>query len=390
MSDINAPLPYAEPAEDLSSHDGGIGLLVLLALGLAIAGVALAMLNREEAEPFVLATLGGLSVVGVFALFAGAIGILRFGERSERNDITKALVDNLPQGALVTTSRGKIVYANEAYGRVLASGEGERPVTIERAFSGNPRVAEQIFRLTRAARQGDMWEEEFSDAPDRETSEGARWYRISVHQIPMRPGKRTRTAHTLWLVSDITGERRNQDSAFESLQQMINYLDGAPAGFLSADNSGKIGYMNATMARWLGRDLSEVADGALQLSDIIFGDTGALLARPSNEAGKPKKQELEADLVRRDGTSFSARILHRSPAHSDGADGLSHMIVIDQSRDQASDSDARAAKARFSRMFHATPIAIATVGISLALRTFAACRGRRGNRTGRRGKIPST
>jgi two-component system cell cycle sensor histidine kinase/response regulator CckA len=361
MSDINAPLPYAEPAEDLSSQEGGIGLLVLLAVGLAIAGVALAMLNREAAEPFVLAILAGLSVVGVFALFAGAVGILRFGERFERNDITKALVDNLPQGALVTTARGKIVYANEAYGRILASGEGERPVTIERAFSGNPRVAEQIFRLTRAARQGAMWEEEFSDAPDRETSEGARWYRISVRQIPMRPGKRTRTAHTLWLVSDITGERRNQDSAFECLQQMIDYLDDAPAGFLSADVSGKIGYMNATMARWLGRDLSEIADGALQLSDIVFGDTGALLARSSEKGGPPKRQELEADLVRRDGTSFATRILHRASAYSDGAEGQSHMIVIDQSQDQATDDDARAAKARFSRMFHATPIAIATV-----------------------------
>ncbi len=364
MSDINAPLPYAEPAEDLSSQDGGIGLLVLLAIGLAISGVALAMLNREAAEPFVLAILAGLSVVGVFVLFAGAVGILRFGERFERNDITKALVDNLPQGALVTTPRGKIVYANQAYGRILAADEGEGPVTIERAFSGNPRVAEQIFRLTRAARQGAMWEEEFFDAPGRETGEdedSARWYRISVRQIPMRPGKRARTAHTLWLVSDITGERRSQDSAFECLQQMIDYLDDAPAGFLSADVSGKIGYMNATMARWLGRDLSEVADGTLQLSDIIFGDTGALLARSGDKSGPAKGQELEADLVRRDGTSFATRILHRAPVYSDGAEGQSHMIVIDQSQDQATDSDARAAKARFSRMFHATPIAIATV-----------------------------
>jgi two-component system cell cycle sensor histidine kinase/response regulator CckA len=88
MSDINAPIPYAEPAEDVPSQEGGIGLLVLLAIGLAIAAVALAMVNRDEAEPFVLAVLGGLSVVGVFALFAGAVGILRFGERRVRDDIT--------------------------------------------------------------------------------------------------------------------------------------------------------------------------------------------------------------------------------------------------------------------------------------------------------------
>jgi two-component system cell cycle sensor histidine kinase/response regulator CckA len=364
MSDIHAPLPYAEPAEDNSSQDGGIGLLVLLAVGLAIAGVALAMLNREEAEPFVLVILAGLSVVGVFALFAGAVGILRFGERSARNDITKALVDNLPQGALVTTARGKIVYANQAYSRILGTGEDKSPVTIERAFSGSPKVAEQIFRLTRAARQGSMLEEVFSDSSlgsIGDSEDATRWFRISVRQIPMRPGKSNRNAHILWLIDDVTGERRNEDSAFESLQQMIDYLDDAPAGFLSADRSGKIGYMNATMARWLGRDLSEVADGTLELSNIIFGDASSLLAGTSGASSPSKKQELEADLVRRDGTSFASRILYRAAAQSDGDDGLSHMIVIDQSEDQSTENDARAAKARFTRMFHATPIAIATV-----------------------------
>ncbi len=364
MSDINVPLPYAEPVEDTSSQDGSIGLLVLLAIGLAIAGVALAMLNREAAEPFVLAILAGLSVVGVFALFAGAVGILRFGERSERNDITKSLVDNLPQGALVTTVRGKIVYANEAYSRIVGAVEGEGLPTVEKVFSGNPRVTEQIFRLTRAARQGTIWEEEFSEISENEDGAGEgvnRWFRVSVRQIPMKPGKRASNVHTLWLVDDITGERSNQDSAFESLQRMINYLDDAPAGFLSADASGKIGYMNATMSRWLGRDLSEIAEGSLKLGDILFGETSALLARKANETGTPKKQQLEADLVRRDGTSFAARILHRAPSHSDGANALSHMIVIDQSQDQENDGEARAARARFSRMFHATPIAIATV-----------------------------
>ena len=75
-------------------------LVVALALGLAVAAVALAMISREMAEPFVLAILGGLAVVGVFCLFAGAVGILHFGQNQARNDVTKAFVDNLPQGAL--------------------------------------------------------------------------------------------------------------------------------------------------------------------------------------------------------------------------------------------------------------------------------------------------
>ena len=365
MSDINAPLPYAEPAEDVSGHDGGIGLLVLLAIGLAIAAVALAMVNRDEAEPFVLAILGGLSVVGVFALFAGAVGILRFGERRVRNDITKSLVDNLPQGALVTTSRGKIIYANEAYSRIINTGEGEGVIPIERALSGDARVSEQMFRLTRAARRGGSWEEEFALHPDNqpgsEESGQAQWLRVSVRQIPARPGKRTGGVHTLWLVSDITGERKNQDCAFESLQQMIGYLDGAPAGFITANQSGKITYMNATMARWLRGDLSEVADGQLKLSDIIFGESSDILTRPVEGSDQRSKRVMDLDLVRRDGTSFSARILHRPPAKSDGAGGLSHLIILDTLPGARTGSDVPDMTAQFSRLFQSTPIAVATV-----------------------------
>ena len=366
MSDINAPLPYAEPAEDSSDRGRGIGLLVLLAMGLAMAAMALAMLNREQAEPFVLAVLAGLSVVGVFALFAGAVGILRFGARAGRNDITRALADNLPHGALITTSRGTIIYANEAYIRIIGAAETDGAVTIERAFAGNSRIAEQIFRLTRAARQGGVGQEEFSvsvrDKAKSEDGETAtRWLRVSVRQIPTRPGKSSSPARTLWLVSDITSERGSEDRAFENLQQMIGYLDGAPAGFVSTDSDGKIGYMNSTMARWLGRELSEVADGTLQLSDILLGDTGAFLTQSEDESGPAKKRELEADLVRRDGTSFLANILYRPPAPGEGAAGLSHLIILDRMSEESDEGDSHAAKARFSRMFHATPIAIATI-----------------------------
>ena len=80
MTDIDAPMRYAEPVTDRSGRDGNVGLVVLLALGLAVAAVALAVVSREMAEPFVLAILAGLAVVGVFCLFAGAVGILHFGQ----------------------------------------------------------------------------------------------------------------------------------------------------------------------------------------------------------------------------------------------------------------------------------------------------------------------
>ncbi len=361
MSDIDAQMPASERSGEADSRDSGIGLLVLLAVGLAVAAVALAMLNRDVAEPYVLAVLGGLSVIGVFALFAGAVGLLRFSERTERDDLTRTLLDHLPYGALVTTPRGQVVYANEAYHRIIGIPEEAGTPTVERHFSSDPRVSEKLFRLARAARQGNAWEEEFPHAVPEGAAgddDGMRWFRVSVRQVPIRPGRGSRSAHTLWLVDDITGERRKDDSAFASLQQMVDYLDHAPAGFLSAKPSGTITYMNATMARWLGHDLSDVADGKLSLGDVIIGDTGPLTAEAHGK-GMPKKDEIETDLVRRDGTSFAVRILYRPPAPGDGE--FTRMIVLDHALDGESEAQAGSMRARFSRMFHAAPIAIATV-----------------------------
>ncbi len=119
MTDIDAPMRYASPAADRSERDGSVSLVVLLALALAVAAVGLAMVSREMAEPFVLAILAGLAVIGVFCLFAGAVGILHFGSRQARNDVTKAFVDNLPQGALIADASGRVLYANEAYRDLL-------------------------------------------------------------------------------------------------------------------------------------------------------------------------------------------------------------------------------------------------------------------------------
>ena len=142
MTDIDAPMRYATPAADRTERDGSVGLVVLLALALAVAAVGLAMVSREMAEPFVLAILAGLAVVGVFCLFAGAVGILHFGGRHARNDVTKAFVDNLPQGALIADSAGRVLYANEAYRDLLGLDAEASVPAPDRAFAGNPHLAE--------------------------------------------------------------------------------------------------------------------------------------------------------------------------------------------------------------------------------------------------------
>jgi two-component system, cell cycle sensor histidine kinase and response regulator CckA len=359
MTDIDAPARYAEPAADQTSREGNVGLVVALALGLAVAAVALAMISREMAEPFVLAILGGLAVVGVFCLFAGAVGILHFGQNQARNDVTKAFVDNLPQGALVADQSGRVLYANEAYRNLLGLEPGMIVQPPDRAFAGNAYLAEQIFRLSRAAQQGRALREEFRLPPLGEADEDPgvrpRWFRISVQPMPADPEAGRKGGLVVWQVDEVTSDRERQEAGFEKVQQAIAYLDNAPAGFFTADGDGTIDYLNATLAQWLGLDLADVAGGHLKLAKIMSEDGAALIARAGRGATQGDTRRFDIDLVKADGTTLPVRILHCLPRHG----ALAHALVLNRAPESA--EEAAAAELRFARLFNSAPIAIATV-----------------------------
>ena len=359
MTDIDAPARYAEPAADQTSREGNVGLVVALALGLAVAAVALAMISREMAEPFVLAILGGLAVVGVFCLFAGAVGILHFGQSQARNDVTKAFVDNLPQGALIADQSGRVIYANEAYRNLLGLEPGMVMQPPDRAFAGSAYLAEQIFRLSRAAQQGRALREEFRLPPLGEADEDPgvrpRWFRISVQPMPAEPGAGRKGGLVVWQVDEVTADRERQEAGFEKVQQAIAYLDNAPAGFFTADGEGTIDYLNATLAQWLGLDLADVAGGHLKLAKIMSEDGAALIARAGRGATQGDTRRFDIDLVKADGTTLPVRILHCLPRHG----ALAHALVLNRAPGSA--EEAAAAELRFARLFNSAPIAIATV-----------------------------
>src|SRR6476620_1099809 len=360
MTDIDAPSRYAEPAADQTGRGSNVVIVVALTLGLAVAAVSLAMISREMAEPLVLASLGGLAVVGVFCLFAGPVGILHFGQSQVRNDVTKAFVDNLPGGALIADQSGRVLYAHEAYRSLLGLEPNMVVPAPDRAFAGNTYLAELIFRLARAAQQGRALREEFRLPPLGEAEDDVRprWFRISVQAMSVDPDSGRKGGLVVWQVDEVTADRERQEAGFEKVQQAIAYLDNAPAGFFTADGEGTIDYLNATLAQWLGLDLADAASGQLKLANIMSEDGAALIARAGRGAAHGDTRRFDIDLVKADGTKLPVRILHCLPRYG-GNGGLSHALVLNRAPGGA--EEAAAAELRFARLFNSAPIAIATV-----------------------------
>ncbi len=374
MSDANlTDTPLADSAGN-SSRQGSLVWLLVLALALIGGAVLLSIMRQETAEPFVLALLAGFAVVGVVALFAMALGLLRFGDKP-REDLRSDIVGSMEDGILVTSRDGRVFFANKSYRDLTGSTGSTVPSGIERAFAAHPDASEPIYRLALAAREGRRWQEEFRILEAGE-EDAAIWYRITVRPVEQERGQidgQSVSSGQVWRIADVTRDRERQENIFQELQAAIDYLDHAPAGFFSAEEDGRVRYMNATLASWLGQDLALLSDGALNLSDILTGDNAALVTQAVPAPGEIKTEILDVDFLRFDGTSLPVRLLHRVSFESDGTPGPSRTLVLNRSVGEDVSEDLRAAQVRFARFFNSAPISIVTVdGDGLIRRTNAA------------------
>jgi len=332
-------------------------LVAALVVVLLAAASGYLLLPEQPAAILVLALVGILSTVGVVALLAGAAGILSWRsppeEPAESGGAALGLLENMAEGVLMTAADGTPLWANAAYLKLTAAADDSDLHSIERLFSDSPDAAEAVHRLAVAADRGRRASEEVRvPGGIGGRGSGARWYRVRVNPAG---GPEARIG---WLVADITREREHQENIFQELQNAIDYLDHAPAGFFSLEPDGRIRYMNATLAEWIGIDLAEFEPGAAQIRDIVSVE-GLSVLQASNPSPLESKT-LDIDLVRTDGTRLPVRLIHRVPVAPDGTIGASRTLVLDMR--PGDDREAgRLAEMRFARFFNNTPMAIASV-----------------------------
>ena len=339
-----------------AERSGSPSLVLVFATLLVAAGIAFSVLPRDQASNLIIALLALLAVVGIFALFGYAIGLFQVAGKAVKNDMTRIVCDTGPEGMLVTDAAGKFLYANDTYLRLSQSRGAADLRGIERLFSGSPEVSEAVYRLAQAVRDGKRATEEVRLSPPLDGAPGGfGWYRVRVRPLPL-PG--TRRA-SLWAVADVTRERERHENVFQELQHAIDFLDHAPGGFFSCNQSGDVSYMNATLATWLDYDLAQVGSGGLRLTDFVAGGGATLLGSVIGTPGEVRTEQFDMVFKRRGGQSLPVRVLHRIAFGQDGATGPSRTLVISRAAGEEPAEDLRAAEVRFARVFNAIPVAIA-------------------------------
>ena len=331
-----------------------------LGLVLMIAGAALVYFQRQNgAGPVVLIALGILAMIGVMFLFFLVMGFIQLTTKRNADDFARSLVDDMDSGLMVTDAGGRIVYSNEAYAELVGAKTVDDVVSVESAFSRQPEASEIVYRMANDAKQGQANVEEFRLSSGLKSSaEGARWFRLSSRAMKAAGYKKDLT---VWQASDVTIDRRKQENAFQDLQNAINYLDHAPAGFFSSDPNGSLVYINATLADWLGIDLALFQPGSIKLEDIVVGEGMALLQSIEPEDGDISTAIIDLDLLKSDGKSLPVRLYHKVPYAIDGAPGATRTLVINRRIVGDAEEELRASQVRFTRFFNNTPMAIAAL-----------------------------
>lgn len=374
MSKIRQDVEYHAPIVERGSRPGVILRIVLLAIVLTASAGAFILFKHQLENEFVLGILGVLAMVGIFFFVSAMIGFIEIMPQSRPDELARTFIDSQPDGTLITDRKGRIVYANAAYGALTGAAQESEAQTLETLFSRDREATESVYRLTNGLHEGKEGSEEFRLLKPLSTAAGggtgARWYRLKARVLPNRENAGPKLY--VWQIADITSERDDQERFFKELQNAIDYLDHAPAGFFSAGRKGEVLYLNATLADWLGIDLTKFHAGTLSIGDLVAGEGLALVQSVQAEAGARKTETLDLDLRKSNGQSLPVRLVHRVTAARDGTPGESRTIVLARDVTDDSDQSASIAAMRFTRFFNNTPMAIASVdGTGRILRTNA-------------------
>ncbi|EDQ33492.1 PAS domain S-box [Hoeflea phototrophica DFL-43] len=364
MTETTPAAGHPAPLVDRSAKPRSVSRLIFLALVMIGASVTFFLFKDKLNNDLMLGVLGVLAVVGIFFLVSTVIGFVTIMPKTTTDPLARAFIDTHPEGTLVTDEKGRVIYANQAYGRITGTTSASDVQSIEAILSRHRDSAEAVYRLTNAMRDGEAGQEEFrmthalNDSQD--TGSGAYWYRLRGRPVSDGDGEGA-SRLMAWQLADISQERTEQEMVFKELQNAINYLDHAPVGFFSAGRDGGIVYLNATLADWLGIDLTAFAPGKLMLRDLVAGAGMALVDSVQAEPGLNSTAQLDLDLLKSNGQSFPVRLVHRVTATRDGSPGESRTIVISRDDGVSGARDVANAEMRFTRFFNNTPMAIASV-----------------------------
>ncbi len=335
-------------------------LTFFLALFVAVTVASAAFILKAAAPLWLLFAGGAAAAVGLFTLFGIGAGLVHFGSMPRQRAFLDGLTDAVGDPLVVTDAKGRAAYANGPFIKLASEAGAGRLVGMDVLYAGYPEFAEPIYQLAQAVQEGRSEEREIripagSSAPGADAQRTV-WLRIKVAPAVLDSTR----GYRLWLLQDISTDRARQEQAFARLQFIITYLDHAPAGFFSTLPGGRIDYLNATLAGWLGLDVAQSQNGGLTLAEVVGVGGARLLSGIAPQAGGSVTENFDLDLRDGNGKAFPAHIIHRIDFDSQAKPLPSRSLVVPRGMTVGAVTDS-VAGLRLARFINAAPFGVAEI-----------------------------
>ncbi|HZU89380.1 MAG TPA: PAS domain-containing protein [Stellaceae bacterium] len=320
--------------------------LAALALALCLFGAGIGILNfarvtaglEAQAMAVMLLAVGG--VAGVAAMTVRWAHTALVG----RVDILSQALDASPDAQLIIAPNGSVVYANAAF-NLLFPGTDEAPLDrIARAVAADAQAQTDFRRLRDQAEAGARAIAALHLCDAR--GGGAGWFNISVNPVAGRSG------YSFWNLQDITARHEMEAVINDERNKLVDFLDNAPIGFYSVDESGRFLLVNQILAEWLGTTAAEMIGGA-RLHDFLREPPEG--AAPWDPFGGEDEASRRGEVVLRGRQGRVVQAWIGQSVVGAGA-GLRTRSVV---RDLTLEREWETARERFQRFFTNAPVGIA-------------------------------
>jgi two-component system, cell cycle sensor histidine kinase and response regulator CckA len=351
-----APSPASAHAQTAAPPDdamvGGVAgwMRALGAISVAFslgAGTATALLLLQISDAWLLRPAA--LVLATLALGAGAASVVAWHMHallSKRIDLMSQALEASSTAHLILTQAGGMAFANAAFYRFFPGLTGSplaglvyRNETDGSAVSDFARLKEEAQRTGRAA----------STVAMRQPEGGISWFNLSVSPLAGRTG------FTLWSFEDVTSRHEMEQMLRDERMKLADFLDNAPVGFYSVDQSGRFLFVNEALASWLGVPPTELIEGDALLTD--FFDAPPPAGSPPHAPFDGGETRGEVTLKGRQGRLIHALITQSVVRDSDNL--RTRSVVRDLTPEREWEEQLRLSRQRFRRFFANAPVGIA-------------------------------
>ncbi|SDF94535.1 two-component system, cell cycle sensor histidine kinase and response regulator CckA [Limimonas halophila] len=290
------------------------------------------------------------ALAGVFAVLA-ALAAVGWWRQRERLRPLRDVFETLPSPAQVVRSDGRPIRTNAA-GRAWLNDAGASLPDLLTAHAQGEVAADALANLHREAASGSGGRAEVAVHWPRCR---ACWYAVRTYPVAHPPGA------AVWFAEDVTSRRDMQERLRTEHERLAGLLDQAPVGFYVVDRDGRFVYANATLADWLERTPSALADGGCRLHHLVDAEAGApaYSAFPLDPDRDGATETRNAVFHAADGSAFTAHITQQ--VVREGRDGhpTARAVVRNLSRENAAAAAVAESEQRFRSFFEQAPLGIA-------------------------------